>query len=79
MGELMVLGTNSPKACLISPTTDSGVNCENRVAVSTVYGESTTQWAFMSSVSTVYATVQNPDGLIHYLWTVMHPEFETGS
>lgn len=80
MADLMASGTNPGTTYTISPPTDPGVNHEDRVVVTTVGGVSTTQmfrvsgalftpgtgWTFQSGVSTAYATVQNPDGSIHY-------------
>ncbi len=80
MGDLTASGTDPGSTYTISPVTDPGVYHEDRVVVTTVGGVSITQmfrvygasfatgvWQFMGSVSTAYATVQNPDGSIHYL------------
>jgi hypothetical protein len=79
MADLMASGTDPGTTYTISPPTDPGVYHEDRVVVTTVSGISTTQmfrvygatlgtlgWTYVDA-STAYATVQNPDGSIHYL------------
>lgn len=80
MSDLMASGANPGATYSISPPTDPGVYHEDRVVVTTVGITSITQmfrvygatleadgWHFVGSgVSTAYATVQNPDGSIHY-------------
>lgn len=78
--DLNASGTN-PGTTYSITTGNPGVYHEDRVVVTTVGGVSTSQmfrvyganfdptsskWFFQSSVSTAYATVQNPDGSIHY-------------
>ena len=78
MADLPASGTNPGTTYTISPPTDPGVYHEDRVVVTTVGATSTTQmfrvygatleadgWHFVGA-STAYATVQNPDGSIHY-------------
>jgi hypothetical protein len=60
-------GTN-PGAAHSIPLDDPSVYREDRVAISSVFGESTTQWVSIGDVSVVYATIQNPGGSIRYLW-----------
>ena len=77
----MASGTDPGTTYTILPSSDPGVYHEDRVVVTTVSGISTTQmfrvygaqfsptagtWSFQTGVSTAYATVQNPDGSIHY-------------
>lgn len=70
---------------------DPGVYHEDRVVVTTVSGTSTTQmfrvygatleadgWHFVSPASTAYATVQNPDGSIHYFTYSGSVPWQTG-
>jgi hypothetical protein len=81
MSDLMASGTNPGATYTISPPTDPGVYHEDRVVVTTVSGTSITQmfrvygaqfdpgsgfWSLQPGVSVAYATVQNPDGSIHY-------------
>jgi len=86
MADLMASGTNPGTTYTISPVTDPGVYHEDRM-VFRVYGATfeSGAWEFNpSTVSTAYATVQNPDGSIHYYsysgatgWTT--PEWEGSS
>ena len=79
MGDLMASGTN-PGSTYTITTGDPGVYHEDRVVVTPVgvttitrmfrvYGATlntvTEEWSFVG-VSMAYATVQNPDGSIHY-------------
>jgi hypothetical protein len=99
MADLMASGTNPGTTYTISPVTDPGVYHEDRMVVTEVapstyvtqmfrvYGATfeSGAWEFNpSTVSTAYATVQNPDGSIHYYsysgatgWTT--PEWEGSS
>jgi hypothetical protein len=80
MGDLMASGTN-PGTTYTITALDPGVYHEDRVVVTEVGSTYITQmfrvygaqfdftlgtWSFQSDVSTAYATVQNPDGSIHY-------------
>jgi hypothetical protein len=79
MGDLMASGTN-PGTTYTITALDPGVYHEDRVLVTEVapstymtqmfrvYGAQFTGtfWQYQSGVSTAYATVQNPDGSIHY-------------
>lgn len=80
-GDLMASGTNPGTTYTISPSTDPGVYHEDRVVVTEVtttpptyitqmfrvYGATLEAdgWHF-AGATTAYATVQNPDGSIHY-------------
>ena len=79
MADLMASGTNPGATYTISPSTDPGVYHEDRVVVTEVapstyvtqmfrvYGATlgSSGWTYVGA-STAYATVQNPDGSIHY-------------
>jgi hypothetical protein len=80
MGDAMASGTNPGTTHTISPSSDPGVYHEDRVVVTEVGSTYVTQmfrvygatldvlsgtWSYMGA-TTAYATVQNPDGSIHY-------------
>lgn len=89
--DLMASGPN-PGTTYTITMGDPGVYHEDRVVVTTVSGTSTTQmfrvygatleadgWHFVSPASTAYATVQNPDGSIHYFTYSGSVPWQTGN
>ncbi len=80
MTDLMASGPNPGATYTIAPPTDPGVYHEDRLVVTTVSGVSTSQmfrvygatfdslsgtWSYVGATA-AYATVQNPNGSIHY-------------